>query len=62
VHAAAAVAIVTSRTTRAVAAQGNLAAASNAMAALDAAHDGRLWDKRTAVYEETVAYLLRRQV
>jgi hypothetical protein len=38
------------------------AATANTLRALDAARDDRLWDKRAAAYEETIAGMLHRQM
>ncbi len=57
----AAVAFIGFRTTRSVTAKAVAAGSQDTVRALNAARDDRLWEKRAAAYEETVAYLLFRQ-
>ena len=53
----AAVAVIGFRTTRSVTAKAVAAGSQDTVRALNAARDDRLWEKRAAAYEETVAYL-----
>lgn len=52
--------VVGSRNTRKATEQAIEASAANTMATLAAAREDRLWEKRSAVYEETLAALLYR--
>jgi hypothetical protein len=56
------VAVVGFRNSREATTRTVTAGTANTVLVLDAAREERLWEKRTASYEETVAYLLFRQM